>query len=878
MSFRWTVWIPIVAISLVASIEDAAAQPDVSDQPLIFHTGFEAADDVNYDRWPDGWKRRRGYGYPAYLKIGIDDDPTDRSKRPNRALRLQLDGGAAAVFSPPIAISPLFSYQLGARIRTSGLKHDIAYVSLLFRDAQGKTLQTTHSDVMRGDHDWSDVAIGPITPTDRRTRFAVIVLHLRPDDGHDLRGEAWFDDVRFARLPRMVLQLNSRTHIFDEKAPVRVTCELSGTGSTLPRILFELFDVDGTALARVAKQLDGDAFDTAEEMGGATTRDYAGRSTWDVPIERRGFYRIRVSLQGDQQAILMREATLAVVDDAIPGISGEFGWSLPRGGSPFSMKELAQFLPQMGIHWVKFPCWFGVDEQDRAERLAWFAERLAARNVQLVGVLDEPPPELRKRLNDRQRLSIAAVFLDDQLWHQSIDAVMVRLSLKVRWWQLGRDDDFSFVNFPQLAVKIRQLKTRFDQYGQKTRVGVNWKWLTAPPVAADPPWAFLTLDEAIPLTPLELATYLDAATKVRVPCWVMLRPLSRHEYDLETRVRDLVQRMIVAKVHRADVIMASDPFDRETGLFSPDGQPSELLLPWRTVAERLAGATYLGQLQLPNGSRNFVFERDGEAVMVVWHDTPQQERLYLGDNVRQFDLWGRSVEVVTQRDSKDRPRQIIDVGPIPTVVAGMNVNVARWRLAFRFDTERLASIFGREQRVRFRFRNGFDIGATGQIDFDLPSEWQSPMRRLRFKLSPEEETSSEIPILLGASATNGEKTIGIDVDVFADRRFRFRIFRKLEVGLGDVHSEVTTHIDEHGRIIVEQHLQNDGSDPVSFNCLLFAPGRRRLRQHVFQLQQGRVTVRFVLPHGEDLIGKRIWVRAEEIGGNRLLNYHVTVDP
>ena len=61
---------------------------------------------------------------------------------------------------------------------------------------------------------------------------------------------------------------------------------------------------------------------------------------------------------------------------------------------------------------------------------------------------------------------------------------------------------------------------------------------------------------------------------------------------------------------------------------------------------------------------------------------------------------------------------------------------------------------------------------------------------------------------------------------------------------------------------------------VSFNCLLFAPDRRRERRQVFHLGQGRTTNIFVLPNGRELIGRTLWVRAEEIGGSRILNHHI----
>jgi hypothetical protein len=46
-----------------------------------------------------------------------------------------------------------------------------------------------------------------------------------------------------------------------------------------------------------------------------------------------------------------------------------------------------------------------------------------------------------------------------------------------------------------------------------------------------------------------------------------------------------------------------------------DGTPAELFLPWRTTATAISGGEYLGQMQLPGGSINHVFVRDGEAIL-----------------------------------------------------------------------------------------------------------------------------------------------------------------------------------------------------------------------------------------------------------------------
>jgi hypothetical protein len=58
---------------------------------------------------------------------------------------------------------------------------------------------------------------------------------------------------------------------------------------------------------------------------------------------------------------------------------------------------------------------------------------------------------------------------------------------------------------------------------------------------------------------------------------------------------------------------------------------------------------------------------------------------------------------------------------------------------------------------------------------------------------------------------------------------------------------------------------------------LFAPGRRRETRQVIHLGRERTTVAFVLPRGEELIGQKLWLQVEEIGGSRVLNYSPTAE-
>src|SRR5687768_4915372 len=105
-----------LALIIVSALGGAPTDAAVEHAVEIYRCDFGPAVDRNYDGWPDGWTRRRGGDYYEFLKIALDADPSGQ-----HSLRVGLNGGAAAVSSPPVEISARFSYILEIDIRTLGV-------------------------------------------------------------------------------------------------------------------------------------------------------------------------------------------------------------------------------------------------------------------------------------------------------------------------------------------------------------------------------------------------------------------------------------------------------------------------------------------------------------------------------------------------------------------------------------------------------------------------------------------------------------------------------------------------------------------------------------------------------------------------------------
>src|SRR5262249_920664 len=121
----------------------------------------------------------------------------------------------------------------------------------------------------------------------------------------------------------------------------------------------------------------------------------------------------------------------------------------------------------------------------------------------------------------------------------------------------------------------------------------------------------------------------------------------------------------------------------------------------------------------------------------------------------------------------------------------------------------------------------------------------------------------------------GPQPVRLDFEI--QGAYHFSVYRTLQLGLDDVQVELATRLRKDGALLVEEHLTNISSRPLSFHCLLFAPARRRETRQVINLSRDRTTLVFVLPRGDELIGQKLWLRAEEIGGSRVLNYTLTAE-
>jgi hypothetical protein len=388
------------------------------------------------------------------------------------------------------------------------------------------------------------------------------------------------------------------------------------------------------------------------------------------------------------------------------------------------------------------------------------------------------------------------------------------------------------------------------------------------------PWSFVSRYGEPTLAAGELTEYL-AATKGRVPNqWISLDRLDPARYDTAARVTDLVLRVVAAKEQGVEKIFFNDPLNPRGGLVREDGGAAELLLPWRTVALALGGAKYVGRLELAGGSENRVFLRGKQVVVVLWNSVPTKETIDCGRQFRASDVWGRVSE-----PAEGQGAPTVDVGPLPTFISGLNEAIVRWKMSVVFDRDRLPSVSGAPHYVRVKWQNYFDQPAGGKVRLVVPAGWRVTPETIDLKMAAGETLQQTLELVIPPSASCGRDWLRLDFDVQAGEPCQFSVRRPIELGLGDVYVELSTHLNSAGELEVEQRMINHTDDRISFRCHLSVPNRRRLRTQVWKLPPGDDVQTYRLPAGDELVGQMFRLQAEEVGGKRRnLNYTFTAEP
>ena len=203
-------------------------------------------------------------------------------------------------------------------------------------------------------------------------------------------------------------------------------------------------------------------------------------------------------------------------------------------------------------------------------------------------------------------------------------------------WQLGADGDDAFVTNPKMQSAYGRVYGQFARLVEKPDLAMPWPaWyepdgeLPATVALAISPQ--IVLPNQLPLYVQDLSVRpgrrerLGASTR---PAGLGLKShelslslewLDRARYGRETQVRDLALRIVYALSADARRIDLPLPFTvRNEADGTVANEPQELLLVLRTLITTLCRATFKGKMPVAEGVEAFLFDREGQAILVVW--------------------------------------------------------------------------------------------------------------------------------------------------------------------------------------------------------------------------------------------------------------------
>ncbi|MDR1964407.1 MAG: hypothetical protein LBQ50_11555, partial [Planctomycetaceae bacterium] len=783
---------------------------------LIFRCLFDRSSDAeNGDGWPDGWTKKsgidRGILFPEYLEIGNVENHNNFG---NHSLRMNVEGGGAAVFSPKIPIRPGMSYTASVYVDAVRFVHDDIFILLAFYGKKTtEPIQTIASDKIRNTNGWQRLEVGPIIADMPGVQSVAVGLLVIPSGRQDYGARVDFTNVEIRESPSVSLSMPNENHLFFHPRNIDVGCRVQGIDPAQHTVSFVLEDPFGRVIAKRDVELMVGNKPASQFVVTGTDRlhVFQGTAIWHgLPILSSGFYRVRVSTpesfvkniklpEGvffDDPLLDAEPLTFVVLSSGSFLSNGEFGWNLDG----WTLEEINQRLPllmQSGISRLKIPAWLPNNNEKQHRMLNELCDVLSRRRVHVVGLLHPIPAEIRTKIKFGP-INAASVFsLAPAAWSDSLQPTLQNLALLVKDWQWTSDDDLSITEIPGFVRHFEELRRSFDRNDLGFGVGFAWSWEQVLPERFSTPMEtaasrsvneFVALTSAEPLSSDDFEQYLAGVSDSRIRRFVSLKPLAERDYSLNDRINDLVRRMVLGKIN-AEALFLSKPLDDQTGVLRQNVTPGELFLPWRTTALQLSGRRFLGSIVLPNRSRNYNFDLGGgKGVMVIWNDRassekPIQETLYLGVEPEMLDVWGRHFPLEQQRRE-----QIVPVTPSPVFVTGINANIVRFRLGFQLGVKEIPSVISQKNPIPFSVKNDTEFPITVQISpvSPRPGHWLIDPPSQTLALDSGASGSGVFHLTLTARANTSRRPIRINVKTQGPDPQEFSIFDEIQIGSRDV--------------------------------------------------------------------------------------------
>ncbi len=875
-----------LALSILLFFFTSSAFADLTEQARALRSfDFEERDEGNLEELPMNWVKLEGPGLPHYVNGGLS---TAQAASGNYSFRFTLNGGSLSDRYPhgKIKVHPGAFYRLGAKVKCAPLPNARARLTASFADVDGRAIKgsTRHSEPYAGGSDWAALDLEVEAPPS--AAWLVLELGLVQPSiwktttlgkqslfEQDIAGEAFFDDVVVAQVPRSQLSVDRPGNVFRRSDPIAIRVRI--TDRLTDDLACRLFVADSAG--RNVHQYNG-AIPLADEPGHDESSP-PKLGTITLPDLPAGWY--RASMQLISQGVVVADETIDLVRLADEGEPvdpdqrfGVIATNLPMSG----WGELPTLLPYLGVARVKLAVWDkDGDVESQPLKFAILLEALRELRIVPTACLAAPSPKVAASIGGPTWPSLLKAPAD--AWQPQLSYLVSRHAGYLDRWQFGLDDQATdFVNNPDMRRSYQAVYQQFTHLVDKPDLAMPWPAFFEP----EGEWpATVAMSVPSEVLPAQVPLYIqDIRSRDGHELSLSLQLLPSH-YGRDEQLRDVVQRVAYALSAGAQRIDLPMPFHVRTQGGDLIKQPSETLLVMRTLLKTLGNTTYKGKVPVGEDVEAFLFDRKGEGVLLMWSKAGSQTKnrtvqIVLGHQPRRVDLWGNVSPVLQPRDATG----VIDVevGPMPFMLVGIDGQLAQLRSSFGFDNPLIESSFKPHVR-RLQFVNPYPTSISGKIKLTGPAGWTVVAQVPTFNLAPGERYDGAVTIEFPYNSFAGVKSIDCEVELQAGETQNFIVPVPLKLGLGDVGLS-TIALRDGADVIVQQVITNYSNKPVDYTGFVVVPGQARQERLVTALKAGQTTIKKYRFTNVDFskvpAGKKVRSGVKETEGTRVLNDEVDV--
>jgi hypothetical protein len=857
---------------------------------------FDERKQGNDEDQPMNWQKVDGTEFPHYV---LGHLKTDRHRNSPYSFRMDLDGGSCIYRYKPglLKIQPGAHYRLEGYCQTTVLRYARARLTAYFTDQDLHPLDdtVTHSELFASngsDSDWQPLSVELTADQDRAFYLVIQMELLQPSQYstsslgrralflQDVHGTAWFSDLTVAQVPQVVLKTDRPGNVFRAGDPLKLTVQVNDR--QMDDLTVQLL-VDDAQNRRVYQHTGTVAISTAKILS-PVRRELS----LDLPEVAPGWYRASLVLMSN--GVYVGQESLAWILLADTGDLGspDSRFGVTATDLPFeNWNQLPQFLPLLSVGRVKLALWSsGVDVQKmEAENLDQILEDLQQENISPTGCLLSLPPKISEQLSGSNWLQLLNSTGD--VWQTPLAFLISRHANRVDRWQLGDDNTDQFAMNPDMRKVYLKVLQQFSNLVDRPDVAMPCPLLYELPI---PRPRSMTLSVPSSILPAEIPLYLQEYHGRESSSITLSLQLLDGQYNRETRIRDLAERIVYAMSSDVPRIDLPVPIVSRQQGDERIAEPQESALIMRTLLSALSGASFRGKLPIGQGIEAFLFERSGDGIVVLWNkdDVAESKPLAvsLGEHPICMDLWGNAAPLIELSpaagdEQESAHRRVssglvqLKVGRMPLILTGIDSNMGRLRASLAFDKPLIESSFQSHTR-HIHFTNPYTQPIGGTLKLHAPPGWNLTPPSFDFTLNAGETFDRELTVEFPYNSIAGPQPVTADFDVQADRHISFTEPVALTLGLSDVGTQCMAFRDGTD-IIVQQMITNYGEQPITYSAYANYPGRPRIERLVTSLNPGQTAVKkYRFSNVAADITSRIRVGLKEVEGNRILNDEVEI--